>query len=188
MTPFETAVVILGKASLFDSRIPQADKAVAQAWAEALGDINTRDAVQAVIDHYNEPSPDRIVPGDVRARVRKIRADRVQRFGNSEPDYNGDDVREGLRAVREFRRRIADGQTPDPEPRPNIEGRARVQRMIEGRCELPADVRHAFSQAEQDAKRKRADAHAAAEQARAERRARITAAEAEIDRLADESA
>jgi hypothetical protein len=161
------------------------DEYTADVWAELLADVAFTDA-RAAVSKLGKLIPF-IGPPEIIAEVKRIRAERLQRFGNSEPEYDGDDVREGLRAVREFRRRIADGDTPPAEPRPNIEGQQRVQRMIEGRCELPADVRHAFSQAEQAAKRKRADAQAATELARAERRARIEAAQAELD-ARDESA
>jgi hypothetical protein len=73
MTPDETATV-LAKAAAYDRRtVGRADVA---AWHEALHDLDLADCLHAVTSHYQQPSPDWLMPGHIRAHVRAQRGAR----------------------------------------------------------------------------------------------------------------
>jgi hypothetical protein len=109
MNTLDTAKAVLAKASLLDQTFANPDLGIAVAWAEILGDVNRDDALSVVATHYAAETR-RILPADVLAGVKRIRNDRLRRYGNSEPEYDGDDVHGGIEAIRDTRRRIANGE------------------------------------------------------------------------------
>lgn len=110
MTPDET-VDLLTVAAAFDQRtVGEGD---AMAWHAVLGDLIFADAKQAVIGHYTD-TRERVMPADIRQRVKTIRANRLQDtevpadllvpFVDDPPAY--------LRALRAAELAIADGRDP----------------------------------------------------------------------------
>lgn len=73
MTPAEAAVVLTAAAA-FDRRT--VDESAAQAWAAALPDVGVDEARDAVVAHYREKR-EWIMPADIRAHVRRVRAKRL---------------------------------------------------------------------------------------------------------------
>jgi hypothetical protein len=80
-------------------------------WADLLGDLTYDDARQALRAHAAS-SPFRPAPADLRAGVKRIRTDRLDRHPDAVPDANPDDTAAYQRALREGRLRIADGLDP----------------------------------------------------------------------------
>lgn len=118
MTAIETAKAVLAKASLYDQSFANPDMGIAVAWAEAFGEIDCRDALNTVTDHYSQPAPRRIMPGDVIDGVRRIRAERVRRVPSAEldpPDVDPANAELWVDAKRSRIRMIADGK-PLPAP------------------------------------------------------------------------
>lgn len=112
MTALDTAKAVLAKASLADQTIAKPDINIARQWAEILGDIDLHDALTAVDQHYTEETR-RLMPADVRNRVRKIRAERVRNANSAllePPDIDPNNVVAYLEARRERGRRIANGE------------------------------------------------------------------------------
>lgn len=107
MSNIDTAKAVLAKASLFDQTFSTPDLGVAVAWAEALGRTNQADAVRAVTEHYQTQTR-RIMPADVIAAVRRIRAERL-RDAPLEPAYDGVDVRGTIAEIKAHRRAVGDG-------------------------------------------------------------------------------
>ncbi|WP_032376679.1 hypothetical protein [Rhodococcoides fascians] len=72
--PIEVAARVLAKATLLDSRMPTCDEAVIAAWAEVFDGqgIYLHEALQAVRDFYRGQPRDRLMPGDVIARVKAM--------------------------------------------------------------------------------------------------------------------
>ncbi|WP_037183798.1 hypothetical protein [Rhodococcoides fascians] len=73
MTALDTAAAALERAAVLDHRLTVTEATV-QAWADCFTDkpIWLDEAVKAVGDHYSQPSPFPIMPGDVLARVADI--------------------------------------------------------------------------------------------------------------------
>lgn len=69
----EEAALLLAGAAMFDYR--KVEKADALAWHHVLGDLDYDDAIEAVRRHYAE-STERLMPAHVRQGVRAIREDR----------------------------------------------------------------------------------------------------------------
>lgn len=107
MTPAEAAE-LLTMCSAYDNR--RVDEAGALAWQDALSDLPAADCQRAVRDHYRESS-DRVMPADVRRRVRRIRADRIDATPTEQPPP-GLTVVQYQDWLRDQRRRIADGWEP----------------------------------------------------------------------------
>jgi len=79
----DQVIDILTVAAVFDFRsIGEAD---AVAWHTVLGDLDFTDARTAVLAHYTEKC-DRIMPADIRQRVKAIRRDRLDRAILPAPD------------------------------------------------------------------------------------------------------
>lgn len=98
---------VLACAAAFDNRtIGTADII---AWWRVIGHLSQGEAEDAVIAHYTE-STDRIMPGHILARVKKIHAERLGRTPDALPDADPDDVAAWLAALREGRNRVATGQ------------------------------------------------------------------------------
>lgn len=98
---------ILATAAAFDNRTVGTADIVA--WWRVIGHLAPGEAEAAVIAHYSE-STDRIMPGHILARVKKLHADRLARTPDALPDADPDDVHAWLAALREGRHRVATGQ------------------------------------------------------------------------------
>lgn len=72
MTPGDAARV-LGACALYDNRTVGA--ADAAAWFQVIGDLDAKDAIEAVTRHYAE-STDRIMPAHIRRGVKAIQDER----------------------------------------------------------------------------------------------------------------
>lgn len=105
MTPDET-IDLLTVAAAFDQRtVGEGD---VMAWHAVLGDLDFTDAQQAVLGHYAD-SRERVMPADVRKRVKAIRRDRMEREIVSAPPAELADEPGRYRAeLRAGIRRIAD--------------------------------------------------------------------------------
>lgn len=114
---------LLTLAAAYDRRtIGEAD---VEAWHDALGDLSYDDA-QAVIKGHYRVSNDWLMPSTIRAGVRKIRADRLDRAGPLAPPPDLTPV-ETIEWLRRTRRAIADGtHTP-----PALEAKRRDMRFID---------------------------------------------------------
>lgn len=91
-------------------------------WTELLADLTADDARAACVVLAKQQAF--IGPHDIRAEVKRIRAERV-RADFTEPEYDGADVLGGLEAIRQHRRVIGDGLgvTSVPElPKHDVEG------------------------------------------------------------------
>lgn len=102
------ATKLLALCSAYDNR--HVDEVAAAAWLDQVGGYPLSDCMAAVKAYYAD-NRDRIMPSDVRTRVKKIRNDRIAGTptsdppaGLSEPEY-----RAWLLAER---KRIADGWAP----------------------------------------------------------------------------
>jgi hypothetical protein len=186
MTAYDTAAAVLAAAASVDTRTPHPDPAIITMWAGILGDINRGDALQAVARHYTRPGVERLLPGDVLDGVRRIRSERLRDVPSSDldpPDVDPGDVPAWLEARRARVAAIADGTVIRPSAQPaSVEGQRRVAAEIEGRAGLPDDVRNVFAQAEQAARKRRAETLRAAEEVKARKQARVEAARAELAR------
>jgi hypothetical protein len=112
---------LLGLMALYDNRTTGDADIVA--WLQVIGDLDYADARAAVLAHYGGESTERIMPGHVRAGVRKIRSERIARAVIPAPPAElADDPRAYQRALQESTRRAADGALPAPPPRLAIVG------------------------------------------------------------------
>lgn len=111
MTKTETAR-LLAVISAFDRRT--VGEAEVEAWYLVVGDLTGEDCAHAVREHYARTT-DWLMPAHVRAGVRRMRAERLDRELEPVPDADPDDVSAYLTALRAGRRRIAAG---DEKPRP----------------------------------------------------------------------
>lgn len=114
---------LLGLAAAFDRRtVGEAD---VEAWHAVLDNTAYDDAAEVVKAHYRTRR-DWIMPVDVLAGVRKIRADRLDRAGPLTPPPDLTPV-ETVEWLRRTRRAIADGTyTP-----PALEAKRRDMRFID---------------------------------------------------------
>lgn len=102
----DEAVIVLATCASYDRRtVGEAD---VTAWHDALDDIDGKDARQAVKDWYRDKR-DWIMPADVRAGVKRIRADRIGNRTVVVELENADDIIGWLDALRAENKRIADG-------------------------------------------------------------------------------
>lgn len=131
MIDLSTAKAVLAKASLFDQTLATPDLAIAVAWAEALGNIDQDDALDAVTSHYTTQTR-RIMPADVIAGVKRIRGERLRLLPSSElepADADPSDVVGYLDAVRDRRRALASGAAVHPSD-PSWAPRRDVQKLL----------------------------------------------------------
>ncbi|MFW5415057.1 hypothetical protein J0910_00485 [Nocardiopsis sp. CNT-189] len=98
---------VLARAAAFDGRRP--DPIVLAAWMEAIGDLGYDDAMRAVVDHYAE-STEWLKPAHLRARVKRMRADRLANADLALPPADPDAADYGPR-LREHLRALADGRS-----------------------------------------------------------------------------
>ena len=114
MTPAEAAA-LLAVAAAFDNRKPDAD--AAQAWAMALDGLRFEDCRDVIVAHYRR-TREWIMPSDVIAGVKQVRAKRILDFGPIDPptSLDPDDTGAYARWVTDTRRRIADGELTEPTP------------------------------------------------------------------------
>lgn len=106
------AAMLLGVCSTFDNR--KADEAAAKAWSVALRDVRFEDARDAVVAHYQR-SADWVMPAQVIAEVRRIRARRIDAVTLDPPAEVASDTAGYLRWLRRSRRAVADGWEPPVE-------------------------------------------------------------------------
>lgn len=106
MTPDET-IDLLSVAAAFDRRTT--GESDVMAWHAAVGDLDFSDSRAAVIAHYQQ-SRDWVMPADVRARVKAMRRDRLEREIASAPpaELTGEPGRYKAELDANIRR-IADG-------------------------------------------------------------------------------
>lgn len=112
------------------------DEYTPDAWAEALDDIRAADALEVVARigrRELQPGERRFIePGHIRAEVRRIRADRLERHGDPTPppELSPADYAAWLRAARAA---IADGHPPTmPELEPDPGHARRLAALITG--------------------------------------------------------
>jgi hypothetical protein len=105
MSPAEAAS-LLTIAAAFDNRKPDADQA--RAWSMALDGIRFEDARDAVVAHYRV-SKEWLMPSEVIATVKRIRAKRIDDFGPFDPPPGVHDPLEYREYLANTRRQIADG-------------------------------------------------------------------------------
>ncbi len=103
----DQTVDLLTVAAVFDGRhLGEAD---AVAWHAAIGDVGFADARRAVIAHYQE-SRERIMPADVRRRVKAVRRERLDRHPvPAPPAETAADPHRFLAALRAGIRAVAEG-------------------------------------------------------------------------------
>jgi hypothetical protein len=107
MTPAEAAK-LLTIASAYDNRKPDADQA--RAWALILDDIRYEDAQVVVIEHFRR-SRDWLMPVDIIAGVKRIRAKRIAEH----PPVIPPEKAHFPTWIADINRRIGDGETFDPD-------------------------------------------------------------------------
>lgn len=84
------------------------------AWLKVIGDLAYADAEQAVVAHYTETT-ERIMPADIRQRVKSIRSQRIAHALIPPPPPELADNPQAYRAqLAENIRKAADGQLPPP--------------------------------------------------------------------------
>ena len=105
MTPTEAAALLTIAAS-FDNRKPDADQA--KAWAMALDGLGFEDCRDVVVEHYRK-SREWLMPADVFAGVRRIRYERIERFGYITPPPELDFAEEQAH-IKHIRERVAAGE------------------------------------------------------------------------------
>jgi hypothetical protein len=110
----QDTALLLGMCAAYDQRtIGDAD---ALAWHEILSDLDFDDAKLAVVAHYRTETR-RVMPADIRAAVKKIRAERVT-HPDEIPDADPDDVPAYVVALRQGRYvRASGGTIPVPDLR-----------------------------------------------------------------------
>lgn len=108
------AAALLAIAAAFDNRKPDAD--AAKAWSMALDGMRFEDCRSVIVAHY-QASREWLMPSDVRAGVKRLRAKRIADYGPIEPPagLNPDDTRGYQRWLEGATKAIADGSlTPPP--------------------------------------------------------------------------
>ena len=105
MTPAQAAALLTIAAS-FDNRKPDADQA--KAWALALDGLGFEDCRQVVVEHYRK-TRDWLMPADVFNGVRRLRYERIERFGYITPPPELDFAEEQA-YIKHIRERVAAGE------------------------------------------------------------------------------
>lgn len=108
MSPAE-AQMLLGIAASFDNRKPNEEAAIA--WSHALNGLRFVDCRDAVVQHYSTSS-EWIMPAQIRAHVKRIRAKRIDDHPPLTPPPDLSPV-ETIAWQQEARRRIGDGEVID---------------------------------------------------------------------------
>lgn len=99
---------MLALCAAFDQRTTGTADVVA--WLEVIGDITHADAAQAVKDHYRE-TRERVMPADIRERVRAMRLARVKDVQDVDlvRDIDPEDTGTWVRVLQARRRAVLDG-------------------------------------------------------------------------------
>ncbi len=105
MKPTEAAA-LLTVAAAYDNRKPDADQA--KAWAMALDDLRFEDCRDAIVNHYRAGT-EWLMPGHIRAEVKRIRSKRINEAPNLTPPPDLSPI-ETNAWLLEARRRVADGE------------------------------------------------------------------------------
>lgn len=114
------AAALLTIAAAYDNRKPDADQA--KAWAMALDGLRFEDCREVIVQHYRR-SREWLMPVDVISGVRRIRSDRVARFGAiPAPDHLDPDSptfdEDYTRYMAETTKAIGDGIYQRTSPKP----------------------------------------------------------------------
>ena len=109
MTPEETAKLLATCATYDNRKVGTLDVV---AWHRVVGDLPFRDSEQAVFAHYAE-SGERIMPADIRRRVKEARRERILDTGipAPPPELTDDPAAYGA-ALQAAATAIADGRDP----------------------------------------------------------------------------
>lgn len=155
----EEAIDILKTAAAYDQRT--IGKTDAVAWHAVIGDLPFGDAQKAVFAYYAE-SRERIMPADVRSRVKAMRRDRLARQVLPAPDGDPDSPLTYRASFAAMLKRMADGfggrlsiagpvrEGPPPEaftaareamPKPPTKQELAAQQAAESRAEREAAAR-----------------------------------------------
>jgi len=103
----EEAGKLLGFAALYDNRRVEVPDVMA--WHRVIGDLPYIDAEQAIADHYRD-SRERVMPSDIRERVKAIRSERLRLNPVPPPPAELlDDPPAYRKWLRETAQRFADG-------------------------------------------------------------------------------
>lgn len=108
MTPADSTRV-LALIQTFDNR--KVDLLTSASWHSLIGHLDFDDACEAV-RRYFTCSREWLMPTDIIAGVKRIRADRLERTPDAVPDADPDDPAAYQQALREGRTRTADGLAP----------------------------------------------------------------------------
>ena len=107
MKPTEAAA-LLTIAAAYDNRKPDADQA--KAWAMILADLRFEDCRAVILEHYTK-SREWLMPADVISGVKRLRAERLRRFGHIPPPAHlADDPAAEVEWFRRVKSLVADGQ------------------------------------------------------------------------------
>lgn len=153
------------------------------AWFIDLQAFDLRAAQEAVVRLTRRPGGNAISLGDLLAEIRKVRNELIEKAGDPVIDVDPDDTDGYKSALTDARRRIADGEQL-PTVAPGALTARPVAALTVGKS-VPVDdpvrtERRALLRKSAHARREQVEAEAAA---RAERRARVEAARAELDSL-----
>ena len=110
---------LLGLMAFYDNRILGEGDVVA--WLRVIGDLDYADSTAAVLAHYGGLSTERMMPGHLRAGVRRIRSDRIARSVIPAPPHElADTPRAYQRALQAGIGLAAEGRAPlaSDQPRP----------------------------------------------------------------------
>ena len=125
MTPAE-AQVLLSMCATVDNRKPDED--AARSWAALLDGLRVEDCIAAIKAHYSE-STAWLMPAEIRTRVRRLRAKRIESHPPLVPPAGLTDAEE-RKWIAAARRRIGDGEkVADPRA---IDARPRDMRALMG--------------------------------------------------------
>lgn len=177
MTPAE-AQVLLGMAATYDQRKPDAD--VAKGWAAALNGLRFKDCRLAIIEHFATTAGVYLMPGHIRAIVKRLRAARIAAHPPVIPPPDLTIAQERQWRL-EINARIGDGEQIDPDYAYAGQLKARDLRELAARpdnAEPMRNLREQYAQARHETKA----AKASTDPEHARRKA---AAQAELDAVRD---
>jgi hypothetical protein len=104
--------MVLAKVAAVDNRrldAPDAmDTPILDSWHEVIGDLRFQDCIEAVKVHRRQ-STDWLQVGHIRALVKQIRDDRIDRTEMPIPNVDPDDPAAGIDEIRALRKAIGDG-------------------------------------------------------------------------------
>jgi hypothetical protein len=177
VTPAD-AQVLLGMAATYDQRKPDAD--VAKGWAAALNGLRFEDCRLAIIEHFATTAGVYLMPGHIRAIVKRLRAARIAAHPPVIPPPDLTIAQERQWRL-EINARIGDGEQIDPDYAYAGQLKARDLRELTARPDNAEPMRNLRAEADQ-ARRKTQEARPMKDDQRKRQRAE---AEAELAGLRD---